>query len=164
MVSDIFAMPSNRKKQSNMKNVSVKNTFSKTSNVNTTIALSTYSTPHPLSTSQKNEIYCFDSLNYCLRHWAAVWFVNRPFTASHSRGTKPPRLRAKVTLGQDKQKIYIIWHGNFICLSCPSASFALQHGGFVPREWLAAKGLLLLSVIIEQICGHRITRCCLFVC
>ena len=55
-----------------MKNVSVKNTFSKTSNVNTTIALSTYSTPHPLSTSQKNEIYCFDSLNYCLQQWAAV--------------------------------------------------------------------------------------------
>ena len=30
------------------------------------------------------------------------------------------------------------------CLSCPSATFALQHGGFVPREWLAAKGLLSL--------------------
>ena len=75
-----------------MKNVFVKNTFLKTSDVNTTTALSTYSTPHPLSTSQKNEIYCFDSLNYCLRHWAAVWFVNRPFTASNSRGTKPPRL------------------------------------------------------------------------
>ena len=27
-------------------------------------------------------------------------------------------------------------------LSCSSATFALQHGGFVPREWLAAKGLL----------------------
>ena len=26
-------------------------------------------------------------------------------------------------------------------LSCPSATFALQRGGFVPREWLAAKGL-----------------------
>ena len=64
------------KKQSNMKNVCVKNTFLKNSNVNTTTALSTYSTPHPLSTSQKNEIYCFDSLNYCLQHWAAVWFVN----------------------------------------------------------------------------------------
>ena len=24
-------------------------------------------------------------------------------------------------------------------LSCPSAIFALRHGGFVPREWLAAK-------------------------
>lgn len=56
-----------------MKNVFVKNTFLKTSDVNTTTALSTYSTPHPLSTSQKNEIYCFDSLNYCLQHWAAVW-------------------------------------------------------------------------------------------
>ena len=24
-------------------------------------------------------------------------------------------------------------------LSCPSATFALQHGSFVPREWLVAK-------------------------
>ena len=24
-------------------------------------------------------------------------------------------------------------------LSCSSATFALQHGGFVPREWLAAE-------------------------
>ena len=67
---------------------------------------------------------------------------NRPFAASHSRGTKPRRWRAKVALGQDKQKTYIILNGNFLCLSCPSATFALQHGGFVPREWLAAKGLL----------------------
>ena len=28
------------------------------------------------------------------------------------------------------------------CLSCPSATFAHQYGGFVPREWLPAKGLL----------------------
>ena len=27
------------------------------------------------------------------------------------------------------------------CLSCPSATFVLQRGGFVVREWLAAKGL-----------------------
>ena len=26
-------------------------------------------------------------------------------------------------------------------LSCPSATFALQHGRFVSREWPAAKGL-----------------------
>ena len=26
-------------------------------------------------------------------------------------------------------------------LSCPSAAFPFQRGGFVPREWLAAKGL-----------------------
>ena len=25
------------------------------------------------------------------------------------------------------------------CLSCPSATLALQHGDFVPRKWLAAK-------------------------
>ena len=23
------------------------------------------------------------------------------------------------------------------CLSCPRATFALEHGGFVPHEWLA---------------------------
>ena len=69
--------------------------------------------------------------------------LNRLFAASHSRGTKPPRWRAKVALGQDKQKTYfIILNGNFLGLSCPSATFALQNGGFVPREWLAAKGLL----------------------
>ena len=27
------------------------------------------------------------------------------------------------------------------CWSCPSATFASQHGGFVPREWQATKGL-----------------------
>ena len=31
------------------------------------------------------------------------------------------------------------------CLSCPSATFALQHGGFLPRKWLAAKSLLVLQ-------------------
>ena len=41
----------------------------------------------------------------------------------------------------DKIKADIILNGNFLCLSCPSATFALQFGGFIPREWLAAKGL-----------------------
>ena len=44
---------------------------------------------------------------------------DRLFAASHSRGTKPPCWRTKVALGQD------------------------QHGGFVPREWLAVMGLLV---------------------
>ena len=35
----------------------------------------------------------------------------------------------------------LILYGNFLCLSPPSASLALQYGRFVPREWLAAKGL-----------------------
>ena len=42
-------------------------------------------------------------------------------------------------------KRHTILNGNFLCLSCPSATFALQHGGCVPREWLAAKGLLMLT-------------------
>ena len=42
----------------------------------------------------------------------------------------------------EQQKAYIILNGNFLCLSCPRATFALQYSGFVPREWLAAKGLI----------------------
>ena len=67
---------------------------------------------------------------------------NSPFAACHSRGTKLPYWTAKVALGQDRQKTYIILNGNFLCLSCPSATFALQYGSFVPRDWQAAKGLL----------------------
>ena len=67
---------------------------------------------------------------------------NGLFATSHSQGTKPPCWRAKVALGQGKQKTYIIWNGNFLCLSCLSATCALHYGSFVPREWLAAKGLL----------------------
>ena len=33
------------------------------------------------------------------------------------------------------------------CLSCPSATFALQRGGFVSREWQAAKGLLFAALV-----------------
>ena len=66
-----------------------------------------------------------------------------PFAASHSCGTKPPYWRAKVTLGQDKQRKLPFKIMYVFCLSCPSATFALQRGGFAPREWLDAKGLLL---------------------
>ena len=47
--------------------------------------------------------------------------------------------------------IYIILNYNFLCLSWPSATFALQHGGFVPREWLAAKDLLVSLILIHWI-------------
>ena len=68
---------------------------------------------------------------------------SRPFAASHSRGTKPqPCWRAKVALGQDKQRKLQFKIMYVFCLSCTSATFALQRGSFVPREWLAAKGLL----------------------
>ena len=67
---------------------------------------------------------------------------NRPFAASNSRGTKPPCWRAKVAPGQDKQRKLPFKIMYVFCLSCPSATFALQRGSFVPREELAAKGLL----------------------
>ena len=49
---------------------------------------------------------------------------------------------AKVALEQDQQKACIILNGNFLCLSCPSATFASQCAGFVSREWQPTKGLL----------------------
>ena len=64
---------------------------------------------------------------------AGQLLANRPFAASNSRATKLPCWRAKVALGQDKQKEHIILNGNIPHLSCPSATFALQHEGFVPR-------------------------------
>ena len=66
-----------------------------------------------------------------------------PFAACHSRSTKPPCWRAKVALGQDKQRKLPFKIMHVFCLSCPSATFALQLGGFVPGEWLAAKRLLV---------------------
>ena len=38
--------------------------------------------------------------------------------------------------------LLLVLNSHFLCLSCPSAFFALQQGGFVPREWLVAKGLI----------------------
>ena len=52
------------------------------------------------------------------------------------------RWRAKVALGLDKQRKLPFKIMYLFCLSCPSATFAVQRCGFVPREWLAAKGLL----------------------
>ena len=68
------------------------------------------------------------NVDYCIAVWGTL------------RGNSS-RQAAKVALGQDQQKAHIILNGNFLCLSCPSATFASQHGGFVPREWQAAKGL-----------------------
>ena len=73
-----------------------------------------------------------------------IWFPrikgnNRPFAASHSRGTKPPCWRAKVALGQDKQRQLPFQIIYVFCLSCPSANLTLQRGGFVMYH---ANGLL----------------------
>ena len=46
-----------------------------------------------------------------------------------------------------------IYNYDAFYLSCPSATFALQHGGVVPREWLAAKSLLALEVMPVDSCS-----------
>ena len=64
--------------------------------------------------------------------WISCAVKNRPFAVSHSCGSGTRQTKGTHNL-----------NGNFLCLSSPSATFALQHGGYVPREWLAAKGLLV---------------------
>ena len=57
----------------------------------------------------------------------------------------------KVILGQDKQRKLLFKIMYAFCLSCPSATFALQLGGFVPRDhgWLVAKGQLQIKIIFR---------------
>ena len=85
--------------------------------------------------------------------------VNRPFAASHSRGTKLQSWIAKVALGQDKQRKlpFKIMYG--FCLSCPSATFAIQHGSFVPSEWRAAKDLLKYRCLAYPVISVSTTSC-----
>ena len=52
---------------------------------------------------------------------------------------------------QDKQKAYIILNGKFLCLSCPSATFALQYGGFVPCDWLAERAYRAKSLTLPKL-------------
>ena len=58
---------------------------------------------------------------------------NKPFAASYSCGAKPPCWKAKVALGQAKQRKLPFQVMNVFCLSCPCTTFALQRGGFLPR-------------------------------
>jgi len=41
----------------------------------------------------------------------------------------------KLHWDKTKQETYRILNDNFLCLSCPSATFALQQGGFVPQHF-----------------------------
>ena len=43
-------------------------------------------------------------------------------------------------------------NGNFLCLSCPSATFPLQQGDFVPREWAKEKTFNVLLLVAVQLC------------
>ena len=58
--------------------------------------------------------------------------------ASYSPGTKLHCWRAKGALGQEQQNADILLNACVLCLSCPTTTCALHHGGFVPRGWLAA--------------------------
>ena len=75
-------------------------------------------------------------------------YGNRPFAASQSRGTKPPYWRANVALGQDKQRKLPSKIMYVFCLSCPSATFALQHGG---TTWMARCKGLFVSMTLKEI-------------
>ena len=77
----------------------------------------------------------------------------RLLPASHSHGAKLPCWRAKVALGQLKtnKRHTLILNGNFLCLSCPSVTFAFQQGGIVPCKWLAATGLFLCGFFFHTI-------------
>ena len=57
---------------------------------------------------------------WCLVGWEISGISNnRPFAASHSRGTKPPCWRGKVALGEDKQRKLSFDIMYPFCLSCP---------------------------------------------
>ena len=69
--------------------------------------------------------------------------LNRPFAAGHSRDTKPPCWRAKSHWDMTNKMAYKIFKWYFpLFVGLFHCDFALQHGGFVPREWLAARDLL----------------------
>lgn len=66
--------------------------------------------------------------------------ANRPVAADPKPNPwyKTSLLESVSRTGTRKTKDKIL-NPNFLCLSCPSAIFALQYGGFVSREWLAAR-------------------------
>ena len=62
------------------------------------------------------------------KQWSILVVSNRPFVACHSRGTKPPCWDANVALGQNQQKAYIIWNGNFLFLKIQTGISRVQGG------------------------------------
>ena len=94
---------------------------------------------------------CFDFINHLakwVRKISLIW--NGPFAASYSwsRGTKPPSWRAKVALGLDKQKAYIILNGNFLCLSRPSTTFCSPVRRFCITWKASCKGAIKVESFI----------------
>ena len=77
---------------------------------------------------------------------------NRPFAASHSRGTKPPCWRAKKSHWNKTNKLDKLV--SFVCHATVRHLLSSgQHGGFAPREWLAAKSLFMQSFLRRHFAG-----------
>ena len=107
-------------------------------------------------------LFCFFFVFFCLHfsstfcRWcrgSSTLLYNKPFAGFHSRATRPAYWDAKVALRPRPTK-GISLNRNFHCLSWPSATFASQYAGFVPREWKPAKGLLsLCHPSYQKICS-----------
>ena len=79
--------------------------------------------------------------------------LNRLFAASHSRGTKPPRWRAKVVLGQDKKKTcYILLNGNFSLFFLSQCDFCSPVRRFCTTWMASCKGSI-------RPCSHQCYAC-----
>ena len=65
---------------------------------------------------------------------------------------KSPYWRANDAPGHVEERKFKF--GGFLSLTCPSASFALQYGDFVPRDSSAAKGPLLRCAIFRLWCFY----------
>ena len=66
--------------------------------------------------------------------------------------------RAKDAMGNRIQRelsFYMMWG---LCLSSPSASVGLQHGGFVNRQWPDSKNLHLYLVETYFGCVHKLLK------
>ena len=79
------------------------------------------------------------------KQWLETWIsLKGPFPASNSRGTTAPCWRAVQETQWEKTNkanYNFKWYELFACSSI-SASLTLQHGGFVPRDWLGGNNLL----------------------
>ena len=98
-----------------------------------------YSLTEKLKSVLKSLWFCYgERLSQNYRRSGQQALCSQPFTCC-----KTATLESKSRTGTRQTILHNFKWLNFLCLSSPSATFALQHGGFEPREWLAAKGLLL---------------------
>ena len=102
---------------------------------------------------ENNRLRCLDCKQKALPDaWDRFLLDGRHFKRKENWGVGPLQVSIhvvqchrtgehwRVALGQDKQKAYIIVNSNYLWLSFPRVTFALQHGGFLLLEWPAVKG------------------------